>query len=736
MKTATRLSLFVVLASAAVVGFGKEKPHDNPPEGFKMRPWLESHMPPPLDVRRQQVDALKEGEIRIVPTFINCSVVWGAAKPVDGIALEYRLPGGEWKPGEKFLHFAEVGNYRGSILGLKEDTEYEARIVANGKTLASGAFRTWKSDVPVAKTIVIDPATASYPITIRDQGSPDGWIRYTTKPGAVLGGKDCKCTILRVYGAKYVLIDDIVFEGGGGWNWKLYTDNVADDVAAGKDCPGVPLSILNSRGVRVRNCEFSGWGREGDPVYTAAGKGVACVPGPKPANINFDGAVVIGRRASEVVVERCYMHDARNRSNSWYYSHPSGNEGIIVDHVDYGVVLRWNDIVGSDFHRFNDCIESGGNFHADGAFNRDADVYGNFCIFSNDDSIELDGGMQNVRCFRNRFEAAVSQVSIQGCCASPVYVYENLLAGGGDEFGAAFPCIKTATFDPFWYAPYAKIAGNWHCEPSWKPGLGQTSRWDCRADNVVTTNAVPRKWATECPVRDLPFVLDTGFIKGVEVAGEPVVRTFKAISTKEQPYRVRQNLDADWYEVSPREGTLKAGENEFTVTFKPERMKSRRHWRAAFIVRTPEGLSRCVSIYADNVNYRTPDEPVPPSAKTIYAKNVNPDGGEFVFDITEEGDYHFFAKASPRGDSRFPKVMASVDGAKAKPSIMWLETTHDVWTLVRPGNDGHCGKPALLEPFHLKPGRHTLSLKFQRGRAKANLTGVAVSDRCFEFEAH
>ena len=37
-------------------------------------------------------------------------------------------------------------------------------LAAGGKTLASGRFRTWKSDVPIAKTVVIDPKTATYPI--------------------------------------------------------------------------------------------------------------------------------------------------------------------------------------------------------------------------------------------------------------------------------------------------------------------------------------------------------------------------------------------------------------------------------------------------------------------------------------------------------------------------------------------------------------------------------------------
>ena len=714
--------IVMTFAACALAACAAEKPHDNPPEGFKLSDWQKRYMPEPLEKRIARIQPVKEGELRLVPTFVNCSVVWGAAKPVEGLAVECRPCGGTWTAAEKPIHFADVGNYRSSVLGLKEDTEYEVRVKVKGeegKVFAKGSFRTWKSEVPVAKTIVVDPATATYPIKVSDEGTPDGWIRYTVKPGAVLGGKDCRTSVFDVKNAKYVLIENLTIQGGGG-AWKEY-----------------PIFIADSHAVRVRNCEIYGWGREGETVYTAKGKGVLCVGGDERKTINCDAAIMIDRGTTEIVVERCYIHDARNRSNSWYYSHPAGNEGIYLNYCGHGVVLRWNDIIGSDFHRFNDCIEGGGNFFADGGFNRDADIYGNFCIFANDDNIELDGGMQNVRCFQNRFESAVSSVSIQGCCTSPVYVYDNLFAPGCDEFGAAFECVKTSTFDPYWYAPYAMLQGNWFAERAFRPSLGQTSRWDCRDDNTVTTNEIPRAWATNYPVRDLPFVLDCGFIRGVETRGSaPVVRTFKAIAKLPQAYRVRKPFDADWFDVTPAEGTLQPGETTFTVTIRPEKMRSRRHWRAAFLLQTPEGLSRGVSVYADNADFRTSDQPVPPSAKTIYAKDVKPEGGEFAFDVTEEGDYHFFVKAIPTSDSRFPRLLASVDGSEPKQSILWLEKTHEVWTLVRPGNTGTCGNPGTLQPFHLTPGRHVLTVSPVRGRGAFRLTGVALSDHTYEFEAH
>ena len=113
----------------------------------------------------------------------------------------------------------------------------------------------------------------------------------------------------------------------------------------------------------------------------------------------------------------------------------------------------------------------------------------------------------------------------------PVYVFDNLLAPCCDEFGYANACIKTATFNPYWFAPYAGIWGNWFGEGAFNPSRGYKGRVDLRPDNIYSTNDIPREWATKYPVRDLPFILDTGVIKGVQVTGPaatPAAVTFTA----------------------------------------------------------------------------------------------------------------------------------------------------------------------------------------------------------------
>jgi hypothetical protein len=699
---------------------------ENPPPGFKLK--ME---PAPMAKRLKQINPAAQGEFRLVPTYVSCSMCWGVAAPVEGLSLEFRKTGsGKWRKGETPMFFDDAANYRASILYLDEDTAYEARLVAKGKVLAKGTFRTWKSDVPVAKTIVIDPAKATYPIVISEKGRPDGWIRYTAPKGTVVGGPGITQTsVISVKGAEYVLLDDMTIEGGGG---------------DAESC----VFIGESRGVRVRNCDIYGFGLVGSQVFSAKGYGRfflnSPISDPEPGRcIDWHAGVMIYPGSSEITVERCYIHDPRGRSIAWYYSHPAGKQGIFVFRAAGSVVLRWNDIVASDLHRWNDAIEGCDNFAARGGFNRDSDIYGNFCIYANDDCIELDGGQQNVRCFQNRFEAGYSDVSIQGCMVSPVYLFDNLLAPCCDEFGVANPTIKTYGFDMFWYAPYAMVKGNCIGEASYRPVLGPTSRWDWRDGNIFVTNDVPASWACGQPVRKLPFMLDRGIIKDVKVVGlsaTPQTVRFSAKADERVRYRVRKNFDADWFSVSPSEGTLKKGENHFTVTFFPERMKGRRQWRSAFLLRTDEGLSRCMSVYAERTDFEQPAQPIPAAARTIYvplkdpirfpSSKIGKEGVEVAFDVSEEAEYWLFLRGKADWGASVAEV--SVDGSEFKSVYFKLWKTHAAWNMIRPGTSSYNSAGGFV-PFRFKPGRHTLRLRPLRGRPLTVLD-VAVSDQPLAFE--
>ncbi len=694
--------------------------------------------------RRKLIAPAAEGQLVLRPTFVSCGVCYGSREARDGLSLEWRPRGGEWRVALQPPRFDETGDYRGSLMGLAEDMEYEVRIRVGGETLASDSFRTWSSEVPVARTVMIDPADATFPLRISDKGSADGWIRYTSVPGAVLTNTVPGTAMIDVAGASHVLLEGLTIVGGPVRH---------------------AISISNSSAVRISNCDISGWGRVGTVRYDQLGRIYEPgAPTSKNAGINFDGAVYVGRGSSETVVERCWIHDPRGRANSWRYSHPEGPEAVMMARPDHSTVIRWCDFIGSDHHRWNDAVEGDGNFNENGGFNRDADVYGNFMVFCNDDCIELDGGQQNVRCFGNRFEAALCGVSIQGGMATPSYLHHNVFSGMGDEFGEAGQTIKTSSFDLHGTAPWCWIATNLF----WGTGTGlalhgsdNTARYNvvgnsfCKrqgvwaiaegatvvvADNVQDDETSEAELPTTCPWRPVGFLLDRARFSGITVLDDrscPAQVEFTATSTGDTDVRfaVKKNHGLDWFDVSPAEGTIPAGGKVgFTVAFHPEKMKNRRHWRGAFLVRTPEGLSRPVSLYAERTDWVPPFRCERPGKVAVYADV--PEGGiriapgdearTFAFEVPKAGRYYFMVRARGTHGSTY---FAGVDGGELSSAILQGNPDYPTWSCAAPGSGLWGGRIGFSD---LQSGHHTLTVKARN--LAFEIEGAVLTDDPGAFE--
>ncbi|MHC4403024.1 MAG: right-handed parallel beta-helix repeat-containing protein [Planctomycetota bacterium] len=562
--------------------------------------------------------------------------------------MTYRKKGGDWLEALQPPHMAEDDMVRGSIVDLDEDTSYEIRITGdNGKILAQEEFRTWRSDIPIAKTIVLDEATFAGQLTIRDEGSPDGWIKYTARKGFVLRN-DRTGPLLELYKAKYVILEGLTLRGGL------------------KDA----VSITKCEHVRVVNCDIAGWGRIGTQRFDLDGKYYT----ENGTAINWDSAILV-KRSTGTVVERCYIHDPVTTANSWYYSHPAGPQAVGIDKPS-STVIRYNDFIGSDLHRWNDAIEGAGNFHVDGGFNRDADIYGNLVCFANDDAVEIDGGQTNVRVFLNKFEGCLCGVSIQGCMSSPSYVFRNLLVNMGDENGVGGQTIKTSSFangksavsfifnntcygnssdlslphnlrivarNNIFAGRFA-ISGRARSPQSecdynllstgedgdeehgilGAPGFVETgaglfgltdtsaaigrgvaiANFATAEKGRVDMGAIPFDSGLVLPVRPIPVSLDRYqlvFSPAASAAARsrPVTATVNGEGFSSE-YGIAQNDAFDWFNVSPHSGTLESGQKvTFTVTLVPDKMQNRSIFRGAFLIRLANGYSRPVMVYVE-----------------------------------------------------------------------------------------------------------------------------------------
>tara|TARA_R100000027_G_scaffold391_2_gene475 strand:- start:5383 stop:8727 length:3345 start_codon:yes stop_codon:yes gene_type:complete len=375
--------------------------------------------------------------VRLVSTYESLSVHVSREEQVtDEVAhVFYREAGTtQWYEAYEPVYDDVRDEYRSSIVGLDDATEYEVQVVleANGTPLAEAGetIETWDSSPTIAQTISVASLYSGGRLLIEDMhGAPDGWIKITGTGSGDIDGGYANDVALKVLNSSYIIFEGLEIEGGRRH----------------------AVEVQMSDQIRIVNCEMSGWARE--PNFT---KGVYSYETESDMNagtnraINKDAGVHL-YESSRVTIERCYMHDPRTSANNWEGSnHPAGPCAIYVNNITGttakymkgNYVVRYNDLIGSDEIRWNDVIEGENNNSDRGSFYRDSDVYGNMLAFANDDSTEMDGGQMNTRFFGNRIESCYVGLSLAPCIVGPSYVFQNLMFNQGDDRGSCFSIVK------------------------------------------------------------------------------------------------------------------------------------------------------------------------------------------------------------------------------------------------------------------------------------------------------
>lgn len=375
-------------------------------------------------------------QVRCVPTFVSCSLYF----PYNGentISVSYRPYGAtEWMSAYMPYVDEELGECRLSLVRLSSDTKYEVRVQMDEKEQTT-VFTTWSDHPVVEKTIRLSSLTHEKDgsVIIKGlHGRVDGWIRIVGDKkiqagklhDAALSMKDCQ----------YVLLENI--EVSGGRLHAIKTNETVSDV-------------------RFINCNIYHWGRE-------------CVDQDSTGHyldvdgkmINNDAGLCI-YKSHNVVLERSYIHDPNGKTNPWnsviemgqykgknyVFSHPQGPNAVYVMESAGGVVLRYNDLCGSQTHRYNDPVEAWRNRDVLGGFAYDADVYGNVMAFGQDDAIEMDGGQCNIRVFDNRIEQTYCGISTAPNRKGPSYIFNNVLWNMANSVGKTGNAIKNGGGEEF-----------------------------------------------------------------------------------------------------------------------------------------------------------------------------------------------------------------------------------------------------------------------------------------------
>lgn len=373
--------------------------------------------------------SVEKSGVELVPTFESCGYYFypdraeKAAKAPGAAALKVAFRAenaAEWSAAFSPSYDPGEDAWRGSIVNLRENTPYQVRF-----TLASSegapkvvetSFRTRDSRIKVGQEILLTQDMLDQGQLIIDKrGKPDGWIKYTAAPGTVLNGREGENAVLILQNARYIWIDGLKIRCGGSRHG---------------------IEVADSFEVAITNCDISDFGRVGRHAPEKDGKYFL----PDGKFVNYDAGICV-TQSGNLLIERNYIHDSRINANPWFFSHPAGPQGIYLWGAG-GVVIRYNDFVGSDLHRWDDAIESRGNGLENGGPARDCDVYGNLMFLSNDDGIELDGGQMNIRTYFNRFEGYHCAVSTAPCLLGPSYVFRNLMTRPGDVYANPNTVIK------------------------------------------------------------------------------------------------------------------------------------------------------------------------------------------------------------------------------------------------------------------------------------------------------
>jgi hypothetical protein len=769
---------------------------------------------------------LRAGQLELDPSFEAASYYFhapnAAAKPYT---VEFRRHGAtDWKTAFEPVSDRPSGIWKGSLFNLTEDTAWQVRVrdARGAEIVAPVSFHTWTSQPKIAKVIDLSTLPGSeHGLVIKDQGTPDGWIKYTAPRGWKLARpydlNDAQRGAITVQGARYVIIENVTIVGGCRYG----------------------VLVENSDSVRVLNCDISGWGRVGEQQYTNSGTRGKYADANGEL-INLDGGVEINRSAN-TVVERCYIHDPRGRANSWQYSHPAGPSAVHVDTTRGGNVIRWNDFVGSDEHRWNDVIEASSNAAASGGFFRDSDITGNFLAFGNDDGVELEGGGMNVRFYRNKVEGTTCGISTGACLLGPQFVFGNLVANEGDETGLALMLFKNShgvpqsgkrhfinntlyTVASAPYGNYGKAIGDerigymrnnvfyssaarvpdekmrrdsFDGDLFWADRSAQASQgyldgmhrigqephgiaaephfvaptqgdFHLAAGSPAVGCALPvanltpaganlgafADASSEVPFRPLaltavPRQLD--FIRPDTHAQMQVQVSVPSSAPEAVPFEIRQNRVFNWFAVEPQSGTVAPGQSvTLTVSVDPAALKGRPLFKGAFLVRTPSGLSRPVTVYAAThfaVDLRpatAPETAYIEAADLAGSHAQSTDaaavyGAKFAalpakgapelrsnFELSKAGRYVVLVRAGiQRGVMNRREFTVQVDGGETHkveltPDYDW-NTDNDRFRAIY-----------LCAVGHLDAGRHELRMSVQGG---LNLNEIIVTETPSPFMA-
>ncbi|MGM0506534.1 MAG: right-handed parallel beta-helix repeat-containing protein [Bacteroidota bacterium] len=353
----------------------------------------------------------------VVSTFESAGIYWVTSE-AESSEVRYREAGQRsWNQGLDLVYDPRDEQFRGSIVGLEPDTEYEVEL-STSEDQASITFRTRNDDFPIGQTTVLPDSVSEQPVRITRSGSPDAYHLVTVPEGSK--------SVLNMRNHDYGIeidADYVIVRGVEIRNARIH---------------GI-LIKEGRRDIVIENSHITFWGRIGGPRTYGNLEG------------GMDSAIWAEEGARNITIQRNLLRDPRGAANDWTTGHPTGPQGISFVQSGGGHVIRYNEISSTDGHGFNDGIGGGQNYSFVGNMYRDSDIYGNLIRNVWDDAIESEGSNMNVRIWGNYIEKYFVGVATAATTKGPIYMFRNVFAESriGQRNSRGGMVFKTGEREPY-----------------------------------------------------------------------------------------------------------------------------------------------------------------------------------------------------------------------------------------------------------------------------------------------
>jgi hypothetical protein len=308
-------------------------------------------------------------------------------------SVSYRAAGTqEWREALPLWFDQRDLEYRGSIIGLVQDTDYQIHLDVAGKQIEFNC-KTLSETFKIGKTTHLEHGISSETLFINESGSPGAYhlIESSEKSHTTIDVRNSE-EFNVVIDADYVILRGIELK------------NAAKH--------GIFIKAGRHH-IVIEECHIIFWGRSGGPRSF----------GNEGAN---DSGIYAEKGAGNLIIQRNLIETPRGCANDWDTGHPSGPQAITLINSTGNNIIRYNDLISSFDHSYNDVIGGGSNFSNAGSPNRDSDIYGNIIRSAHDDAIESEGANMNVRIWGNYTHDTFQHIATASTSKGPLYIFRNI----------------------------------------------------------------------------------------------------------------------------------------------------------------------------------------------------------------------------------------------------------------------------------------------------------------------